>query len=157
MLTEVVKIIYPKCSEAFFLDADTWHLEMMTPLQRHCQRTGLGGSSAVLQCSPEVIVGTQLNTPEMCSDSKEPAAPKLCDQGYSSKVKGRDCPPLCGTRQTASKYRVQFWDLALERHGQTGGSSREGPQSGRAGHLPHEETLGKLVWVSWEKGCLWGT
>lgn len=24
-------------------------------------------------------------------------------------------------------------------------------------HLPHEERLGKLVWVSWEKRWLWGT
>lgn len=119
---------------------------------------GAGGQLCSAAVQPWGHSGHSAEHPwDVLWQQRQPAAPKLCNQGYSSKVKGRDCPPLCGTRQTASKYRVQFWDLALERHGQTGGSSREGPQSGRAGHLPHEETLGKLDWVSWEKGCLWGT
>lgn len=95
MLTEVVKIIYPKCSEAFFLDADTWHLEMMTPLQRHCQRMGLGGSSAVLQCGPEVIVGTQLNTPEVCSDGKGSQQLLNCATRGTAQRSREGIAPLC--------------------------------------------------------------
>lgn len=48
LFTETVKMIFVKCSDAFFFEADTCLApERDEPLQGHCQETeGLGNSSA---------------------------------------------------------------------------------------------------------------
>lgn len=107
----------------------SWHLEMMTP----CNDTVRGwGWGAALQCSPEVTVGNQLNTTEVSSDSK--GSFWTVTRGMAQRSR-KGIVPLCVALHTTSKYWVQLWNPAEERRAQTGGSSREGSQGGRAGAL----------------------
>lgn len=63
---------------------------------------------------------------------------------FTHKLLGRDCAPLYGTRQTTSRYCIQFWAPTQQRSGQTARSLGKPPTVVGLEHLPHEERLGEL-------------